>query len=110
MDDVTPESYITSDDAVETTEELTTENIVAQVQSQRDNEEPIEDEDDYIEELPDPVTLAEAECCVDKLRRFFQAKEATHDFYDMLDQMESFTSKLRVSYKQTVISDYFSKI
>ena len=110
LDDVTPESYITSDDAVETTEELTTENIVAQVQSQQDNEEPMEDEDDYIEELPDPVTLAEAECCVDKLRRFFQAKEATHDFYDMLDQMESFTSKLRVSYKQTVISDYFSKI
>jgi hypothetical protein len=80
------------------------------VQSERNNGEAVEDEDDDSVEVPTPVSLTEAERCMDKLRRFFETREVTHDFYSMLDQMESFTSKLRVSSRQTAISDYFRKI
>lgn len=109
LDSITPEIYITSDDALETAEELTTQSIVAHVQSEREEQTEEDEDDDNIEELT-PVSLAEAERCMDKLRRFFETREATHDFYSMLDQMESFTSKLRVSSRQTTISDYFRKI
>ena len=112
LDSVTPESYITFDDSLETMEELTTKSIAEQVQAQKHSLEPIEEEEeeeDCDDEVPVPVTLAEAENCTEKLRRFFQSKDATHDFFRMLDQMEGFTSQLRMSSKQTVLTDFFSK-
>ena len=113
LDGVTPESYINFDDSLETMEDLTTKSIAEQVQAQKHSLEPIEEEEEEEEycsdDVPVPVTLAEAENCMEKLRRFFQSKDATHDFFRMLDQMEGFTSQLRMSNKQTVLTDFFSK-
>ena len=62
MDQITtPESYITSDDSLETTEELTTKSITEQVLAQKHSLEPIEEEEeeDFDDEVPLPVTLTD---------------------------------------------------
>ena len=68
--EVMPEEYINAYERLETTGELTNEEIVAQVQS--NSKEAAEISDD---ESPSPgsqVTLSEAQACILKLRHFFQ--------------------------------------
>ena len=65
LEDVTPDDYVFADDKLETTEELTMDNIVAQVLARNDGEKDCEVEDDEDEHDVEtlPITVSEAQTC-----------------------------------------------
>ena len=113
LEDVTPDDYVSTDDKLETTEELTIDNIMAQVLARNDGEKEhgVEDDEDKHDVETPPITISEAQSCVDKLCRFFQSENGGCDFFFGIDQMGTFIDKQRVkSQRQTMLTDFFITI
>ena len=72
---------------METTEEVTTSSIVAQIQARRGGQESAEEDsskvDNSDESVPVP-SISEVASCLDKLRTFFQSKEEGDAFFDAI--------------------------
>ena len=109
--EVIPEDYINADERLETTGELTNEEIVAQVQSNSKEAAEISDDEDEDDESPSPgsqVTLSEAQTCILKLRLFLQNQEDTSSYLASIDIIERYIEQQRVHCKQSKLTDFFS--
>ena len=54
-----------------------------------------------------PITVSEAQSCVEKLRRFFQGKDGGCDFFFAIDQMEMFINKTKSEESK---ADYINRL
>ena len=113
LDSLTVDDYISVDNVMETTEEVTTSAIVAQIQARRGGQESVEEdsdeEDDNSDEsLPVP-SLSEVASCLDKLRTFFQSKEGGDAFFDSIGKMDTFIDSQRGSWmRQSLLTDFIN--
>ena len=113
LDSLTVDVYISVDNVMETTEEVTTSAIVAQIQACRGGQESVEEysdeEDDNSDESSPVPSLSEVASCLDKLRTFFQSKKGGDAFFDSIGKMDAFIDSQRGSWmRQSLLTDFIN--
>ena len=102
LDSLTVDDYISVDNVMETTEEVITSSIVAQIQARWGGQESVEEdsdeEDDNSNESVPVPSISEVASCLDKLRTFFQSKEGGDAFFDAIGKMDAFIDSQRGSW------------
>lgn len=109
-ENLTFEDYVAVDDNVETEEEFSEDGIISSLLNP-DQDISNNSSDEEIDEASEtPSTLKEAKDAIKVLRNFFGREENSHDFFQMINSLESgvleFSSR---RLKQETITTFFQK-